>query len=89
VPCVTFSQSARQSSVPGKNTPCALCRALGQNAHGKGNAVRIPVFVVRRRRTAKSAILVVKEQNKMMQVRQPNSSLVHALDLLSCLHVPL
>jgi hypothetical protein len=89
VPCVTFSQSARQSSVPGKNAPGALCRALGQNAHDKGSAVRIPVFVVRRRRTTKSAIPVVKEQNKMMQVRQPNSSLVHALDLLSCLHVPL
>jgi hypothetical protein len=60
VPCIAFSQGARQSSLPGKNASGALCRALGQNAHGKGGAVRIPVFAVRRRRTAKSAILVVK-----------------------------
>jgi hypothetical protein len=32
---------------------------LGQNAHGKGGAVCIPVFAVRRRRTTKSAIPVV------------------------------
>jgi hypothetical protein len=59
VSCVAFSQIARQSSLPGKNASSALCRALGQNAHGKGGAVRIPVFAVRRRRTAKSAIPVV------------------------------
>jgi hypothetical protein len=49
VSCVAFSQSARQNSLPGKNVPGALCRALGQNAHGKGGAVRISVFAVRRR----------------------------------------
>jgi hypothetical protein len=59
VPCVAFFQSARQSSLQGKNAPGALCRALGKNAHGKGGAVRIPPFAVRRRRTAKSAIPVV------------------------------
>jgi hypothetical protein len=59
VPCVAFSQSARQCSLPGKNTSGALCRALGQNAHGKGGAVRIPVFAMRRWRTAKSVIPVV------------------------------
>jgi hypothetical protein len=59
VSCVAFSQIARQSSLPGKNASGALCRALGQNAHGKGGAVRIPVFVVRRRRMAKSAIPIV------------------------------
>jgi hypothetical protein len=46
VPCVAFSHSARQSSLPGKNAPGALCRALGQNAHGKGGAVRFPLFAV-------------------------------------------
>jgi hypothetical protein len=59
VPCVAFFQSARQSSLQGKNASGALCRALGKNAHGKGGAVRIPPFAVRRRRTAKSAIPVV------------------------------
>jgi hypothetical protein len=52
VPCVAFSQSARQSSLPGKNESGALCRALWENAHGKGGAVRF-------RPTAKSAIPVV------------------------------
>jgi hypothetical protein len=33
--------------LPGKNAPCALCHALGQNAHGKGCAVRILAFAVR------------------------------------------
>jgi hypothetical protein len=62
VPCVAFSQGTRQSSLPGKNAPGALCRALGQNAHGKGGAMRIPVFAVRRWRTAKSAIPVVRDR---------------------------
>jgi hypothetical protein len=47
LPCVAFSQSARQSSLPGKNASDALCRALGKmrtakavpcvflSAHGK------------------------------------------------------
>jgi hypothetical protein len=30
--------------LPGKNAPCTLCRALGQNAHGKGCVVRILAF---------------------------------------------
>jgi hypothetical protein len=60
VPCVAFFQSARQSSLPGKNEPGALCRALGKNAHGKGGAVRILPFAVRPQRTAKSAIPVVQ-----------------------------
>jgi hypothetical protein len=59
--CVAFSQSARQSSLPGKNEPGALCRALWENAHGKGGAVRFRPFAVRRRRTAKSVIPVVSE----------------------------
>jgi hypothetical protein len=60
VPCVAFSQNARQSSLLGKNEPGALCRALWEKAHGKGGAVRFRPFVVRRRRTAKSAIPVVQ-----------------------------
>jgi hypothetical protein len=40
VSCVAFSQNARQSSLPGKNEPGALCRALWEKAHGKGGAVR-------------------------------------------------
>jgi hypothetical protein len=59
VSCVAFFQSARQSSLPGKNEPGALCRALWENTHGKGSAVPFPPFAVRRRRTAKSAIPVV------------------------------
>jgi hypothetical protein len=59
VSCVAFSQSARQSSLLGKNASGTLRHALGQNVHSKGGAVRIPVFVVCRRRTAKSAIPVV------------------------------
>jgi hypothetical protein len=59
VPCVAFSQSARQSFLPGENAPSALCHALDQNAHDKGCAVRILVFAVRRRRTAKRANPVV------------------------------
>jgi hypothetical protein len=45
--------------LPGKNAPSALCYALDQNAHGKGCVVRILVFAVRRRRTAKRANPVV------------------------------
>jgi hypothetical protein len=41
-------RGARQSSLPGKNAPSTLCRALDENAHGKGCAVRILVFAVRR-----------------------------------------
>jgi hypothetical protein len=63
--CVAFSPSARQSSLPGKNAPSALCRALDQNAHGKGCVVRIIVFAVRRRRTAKRTIPVVNYTNYM------------------------
>jgi hypothetical protein len=37
VSCVAFFQSARQSSLPGKN-------ASGANVHGKGGVVRIPPF---------------------------------------------
>jgi hypothetical protein len=59
VTCVAFFQNARQSSLPGKNESDALCRALGKNAHGKGGAVRIPPFAVRRGHTTKSAIPVV------------------------------
>jgi hypothetical protein len=59
VSCVVFSQSARQSSLPGKNESDALCRALWEKAHGKGGAVRFRPFAVRRRHTAKSAIPVV------------------------------
>jgi hypothetical protein len=59
VPCVAFSQNARQSSLPGKNEPGALCRALWEKAHGKGGAVHFRPFAVRCRRTAKSAIPVV------------------------------
>jgi hypothetical protein len=59
VPCVAFSQSARQSSLPGKNASSALCCALDQNAHGKGYAMRILVFAMRRQRTAKRANPVV------------------------------
>jgi hypothetical protein len=35
MPCVAFSYSARQRSLPGKNAVCALCRAPGQNPHAK------------------------------------------------------
>jgi hypothetical protein len=59
VPCVAFSQNARQSSLPGKNEPGALCHALWEKEHGKGGAVRFRPFAVRCRRTAKSAIPVV------------------------------
>jgi hypothetical protein len=38
--------------LPRKKCAYALCRALGQNPHGKGPAVRILAFVVRLRRTA-------------------------------------
>jgi hypothetical protein len=57
--CVAFSQGAQQSFLPGKNAPSALCRALEQNVHDKGCAVRILVFAARRRRTAKRANPVV------------------------------
>jgi hypothetical protein len=50
--------------LPGKNVPSALCRALDQNAHGKGCAVRIPLFVVRRQRTAKRANPVVSPEKR-------------------------
>jgi hypothetical protein len=59
VSCVSFPQGARQRYLPGKNAPCALCRALGQKAHDKGGAVRIMVFAVRRRRTTKRTNPVV------------------------------
>jgi hypothetical protein len=45
--------------LPGKNASSALCRALDKNAHGKGYAMRILVFAMRRQRTAKRANPVV------------------------------
>jgi hypothetical protein len=47
--------------LPGKNAPSALCRALDQNAHGKGCAVRILVFAVRRARESGSVSRVKRE----------------------------
>jgi hypothetical protein len=40
---------------------CGLCRALGQNAHGKDGALRVLAFAVRRRRTAKRVNPVVNK----------------------------
>jgi hypothetical protein len=56
--------------LPGKNAPSALCRALDQNAHGKGCAVRILVFAVRHRHTAKRANPVVNATLASRYVKQ-------------------
>jgi hypothetical protein len=61
VPCIAFSQSARQSSLLGKNASGVFCRALGQNAHGKGSAVHIPLFPVRRSEVLLNGIQVTTD----------------------------
>jgi hypothetical protein len=60
MPCVAFPYGARQRSLPGKNAPCALCRAPEQNPHGKGCAVRVLASAVRPWRTAKRANPIVE-----------------------------
>jgi hypothetical protein len=41
MPCVAVPYGERQWSLPGKNAPCVLCSAPGQNPHRKGCAVRV------------------------------------------------
>jgi hypothetical protein len=57
--CVAFPYGARQRSLTGKNAPCALCRAPGQNPHGKGCAVRVLASAVHPWCTTKRANPVV------------------------------
>jgi hypothetical protein len=57
-PCVAFPNGARQRSLPGKNAPCALCHAPGQNPHGKGCAVWVLAFGVAHGKACESGSVV-------------------------------